>query len=122
MRIATLRSATVNQTVAVPHFGMSNWWKPTNLALIGFMIAIAIHTTFLCLPQTPKWNPVEIGLSVPAVVLCPPSLLTAALIDIEDDTWGGFVLWLIIGLMNAGLYALISLIFADPGKRRSMRV
>jgi hypothetical protein len=47
----------------------------------------------------------SVVLGVISVVLCPPGLLSIPLFDIEPYSVPGIVLWLIIGLVNSGLYA-----------------
>jgi drug/metabolite transporter (DMT)-like permease len=39
------------------------------------------------------------------VVLCPPSLLSIPFWETEPDTPPGIIIWLVIGVMNAALYA-----------------
>jgi hypothetical protein len=42
-----------------------------------------------------------------SVILCPPQLLFASCIDCEAIGWGGFIMYSIIGGLNAVLYAVI---------------
>jgi hypothetical protein len=41
------------------------------------------------------------------MILCPPVLLTFPLLDVEIGTGGFYVLWMVVALLNAGLYAVI---------------
>lgn len=41
------------------------------------------------------------------VVLCPPSLLSLPFIDTEVGSSGFYILWGVIGLLNAALYASV---------------
>ena len=44
-------------------------------------------------------------------VLCPPSVLTLVFLDLFlDKTATAFVGWLIIGLFNSGIYALVGMV------------
>jgi len=49
--------------------------------------------------------------------LCPPSLLSLA-IDTEIGTNHFYILWTVIGLMNAGLYAAIRILVSRRFQRR----
>jgi hypothetical protein len=53
------------------------------------------------------WSPLNNILSVVFMVLCPPVLLTFPLLDVEIGTGGFYVLWMVVALLNAGLYATI---------------
>jgi hypothetical protein len=55
------------------------------------------------------------------VVLCPPSLLSIPLIDVEPGSAGFTTMWAIIGLLNAALYAIIGNIFCSWWLNRSSR-
>jgi len=52
------------------------------------------------------------------IVLCPPSLLSIAF-DAEVGTNDFYVLWAIIGLLNAGLWATIKRLAIKRAQRRS---
>lgn len=41
------------------------------------------------------------------VILCPPSLLSLPFIDAEVGSSGFYILWGVIGLLNAALYASV---------------
>ena len=77
------------------------------LALLGLAIAALIYgaMSLISYSQTPSRT--EIFLGVVSIVLCPPSLLTGPLIDVEPNTGQGAFLWLIVGLLNSALYAAI---------------
>jgi len=51
--------------------------------------------------------PVNVPLWTTFMVLCPPALLSVALIDIEPRSIAFVLLWLVIGLSNSALYAAI---------------
>ena len=42
------------------------------------------------------------------VVLCPPSLLLGPTIDPEVGSRAFYFLWIVIGILNAGLYAAVT--------------
>ena len=45
-----------------------------------------------------------------SVLLCPTQLLFMFCIDCEVTGWDGFIMYAIIGTLNAGLYALLGLV------------
>jgi len=72
--------------------------------MLGFAVTAAfVSYQLLTDPQSPiSRNPL---LMVVFVVLCPPSLLSLPLGDVEFGTDGFYFLWAIIGLLNGALYA-----------------
>ncbi len=43
-------------------------------------------------------------------VLCPPSVLSIYLLDVDKHSAMGFIGWFIIGLFNSGLYAAVGMV------------
>ena len=78
------------------------------LAGFGLFVAVGI-AVFLAVTNTYPNAPQE--LTTPFVltilVLCPPSLLSAFVIDAETGTSSFYFVWLFIALINAGLYAAV---------------
>jgi len=54
-----------------------------------------------------KLGILDLNLLVTFVILCPPSLLSMHLREITKDNVGFITIWLLIGLANAGLYAVV---------------
>jgi hypothetical protein len=77
------------------------------LALFGLAITAAIYASMPFTPYSEPPSRTEIVLGLVSVILCPPGLLTVPLFDIDAYTPGGAVLWLLIGLINSGWYAVI---------------
>jgi hypothetical protein len=73
------------------------------LGALGFMITTAL---FAYLEFT-NYSPLNPILLCTSVFLCPPSLSSILFIDAEPHTSGIVVVWSVIGLMNAALYAAI---------------
>jgi hypothetical protein len=72
-------------------------------AALGFVIAAAIWAyTELTASSPPHLN----FLVTLLVLLCPPSFLSAALIDVEPGATGFTLMWLVIASANAALYAV----------------
>jgi hypothetical protein len=94
-------------------------WRPRKLA-----IARAILRFFRCRCHFGTWRidgcvappPVDDPLWTAFMILCPPALLSLALIDIEPGLIAIVVLWVIIGISNAALYAALG-----AGVRRMFR-
>jgi hypothetical protein len=77
------------------------------VALFGLAITALLYASIPFVPNLEPPSRAEIALGVASVILCPPGLLTVPLFDIDAYTPGGAVLWLLIGLINAGWYAVI---------------
>jgi hypothetical protein len=52
------------------------------------------------------------------MIFCPPSLLTIPLIDVETGTDGFYVVWVVVALLNATLYAGIGSAYVGMRKKR----
>ena len=57
------------------------------------------------------------GLMLAFVILCPPSLLSIPLIDVEVGTNSFYILWIVIGMLNAALYAGIRVLLSKRLQR-----
>jgi hypothetical protein len=75
-------------------------------AAVGFGIAL-VFVGFQMLMEPSPWSPLNNILSAVFMILCPPVLLTFPLLDVEIGTGGFYVLWMVVALLNAGLYAVI---------------
>jgi len=75
------------------------------LATLGFVVA-AVGWAYANLTDS---SPPRLNFTVWAVFifLCPPSLLSVPLIDVEPGTRDFAMVWLVIGGVNAALYAMI---------------
>lgn len=79
------------------------------LAIVGFLVATVIWAySELTDSSAPHFN---LALWTAFIVLCPPSLLSAPLIDVEPGSSGFTMMWLVIGLVNSGLYGAIGMVF-----------
>jgi len=82
--------------------------SPWFFALCGVAIAAAIYTHDMFHDFTKPARAVDDALWIAEIVLCPPSLLSALCIDCEIGTSAGLQIWLVIGLLNGGLYWLLA--------------
>jgi hypothetical protein len=80
------------------------------LALFGLAITAAIYASIRFTPDAEPPSRAAIFLGVISIILCPPSVLSVPLFDIDAYTAPGAILWLLIGLVNSGLYAAIGAI------------
>ena len=76
-----------------------------SLAIVGFLIAAAIWGYSELTDSS--GGAFNVPLWAAFTILCPPSLLSAPLIDVEPGSTDYAVVWLVIGLVNSGLYAVI---------------
>src|SRR5271169_5949897 len=75
------------------------------LAFVGLAIAAAFATYFETNPKPESTVAVYAGIA--SFVLCPGSLLFVSFIDAEPGTGAFLFMWLVIGLVNLGLYGAI---------------
>jgi hypothetical protein len=84
-------------------------------AFVGVLVAAIFFAYFETDPR--PGSPAALAAGMLALVLCPGSLFFATWIDIEPQTSAFAVMWFIIGVSNAGLYALIGLVVSQLGKK-----
>lgn len=78
-------------------------YRRIKLGVIG-LIVTALLFGYLELTNYAPMPPILRGL---AILACPPSLLSLLFFDAEPHTASIAIVWLFIGLVNAGLYAFI---------------
>jgi len=79
--------------------------RPFSAAMFGFAItAVFVSYQLLTDPQSPLHR--DSAFMILFLVLCPPSLLSIAF-DPEVGTNAFYLLWTLVALMNAGLYASV---------------
>ena len=76
-------------------------------ALIGLAIAGACYAHAAFNDYTKPMNGLKSAVETVSLILCPPQLLFTFCIDCEVIGWGGFVMYSIIGVLNAALYSVI---------------
>jgi hypothetical protein len=80
-------------------------------ALFGLAITAAFAAYFETDPR--PGSPAAVWSGIIALFLCPGSLLFVTWIDIEPQTGAFAVMWLIIGLINSGLYGGFGLLLSQ---------
>ena len=83
------------------------WRTILGFALLGLAIAGACYAYGALADYTNPMTGREAALVLASVIVCPPQLFFAACLDCEVIGWGGFIMYSIIGVLNAGLYAAI---------------
>jgi hypothetical protein len=79
----------------------------TNSRLIAIFAAMGFLISVLVFAYVEFVGVFEGTLYTGFVVLCPPSLLRIMLNEVMNDKFGFYAIWLLIGLLNSGLYAVI---------------
>jgi hypothetical protein len=95
---------------------MSKDWRTIfRFALLG----LAIAAVFLGISETDPTPGSAFALWIggASLILCPGSLLFVIAFDIEPQTTAFAIMWLIIGLINCGVYAVVGAAFVGLRKR-----
>jgi hypothetical protein len=85
--------------------------RPFSAGMFGFAVT-AIFVSYQLLTDSQPALHRESTFMLLFIALCPPSLLSVAVIDAEVGTNGFYFLWTVIALMNAGLYAGIRILIS----------
>ena len=95
---------------------MSEDWRAIlRFALLGLAIAAVSFGISEVDPAPGSSAAIVIG--VVTIILCPGSLLFVTAFDIEPQTTGFTIMWLIIGLINFAVYAVIGAAYVGLRKR-----
>jgi hypothetical protein len=84
-----------------------------SLALAGFLVAVVVWAY----SELTDAGHVNMPVWTVFVILCPPSLLTVPLIDVEPGSIDFAFVWFVVALLNAGLYVLVGKVIAHPWKK-----
>ena len=83
------------------------WKTIIGLALLGLAIAAICYACAAFYDYTKPMNGLRFAMVCISMILCPPQLLFAACIDCEVIGRGGFIMYSIVGVLNAAFYAAI---------------
>jgi hypothetical protein len=102
---------------------MREWWKTIGgLAALGFAITASFYVVNTYHDYAKSLGPLDFLLFAANVILCPPILLFIWCIDCEYGTPAGVeVNLIVVGLLNAALYAMIGIAVVRHRKRRMSR-
>jgi hypothetical protein len=96
---------------------MSKDWRTIlGFAAVGSGIFV-VWVVYQMLTDASPWSPLNNFLSVIFMILCPPVLLTFPLIDVDIGTGGVYVVWMVVALLNAALYAAIGAAYVGFRKK-----
>jgi len=86
---------------------MSKDWRAIlGFATVGFGVT-AVFAAYQVLTDSSPPPPLNMPVLFIFMILCPGSFLTVPLIDVETGTGGFYVIWTLVALIDAALYAVI---------------
>jgi drug/metabolite transporter (DMT)-like permease len=106
--LARMQPARYGEVMDTPSFKYKRRQLTLVLTIAGFVIAGGVCAYTQLTDASPQH--VNAPLWAAFMVFCPAALLAIPLIDIEPGTPGFFVMWLIVAIMNSGLYAVIGFV------------
>lgn len=86
---------------------MRQAWKIIGFGLLGLVVAAVSYAYQAFSDYTQPMNIFKDALILVSLILCPPQLLFTFCIDCEVVGRDGFIMYSIIGVLNAALYAAI---------------
>lgn len=78
------------------------------LAVTGFIMGAIIWAYSVLTDSSPPHFNFPLWMAF--IIMCPSSLLSVPLIDVEPGSAGFAIMWLVIGLVNSALYAVIGMV------------
>jgi hypothetical protein len=102
---------------------MREWWKTiTGFAVLGFAITGCFYVLYTYHNYAKSTGPLDLVLFAANAILCPPTYLFMWCIDCEYGTPAGLeVNLIVVGLLNAALYATVGTAVARRRKRKTSR-
>jgi hypothetical protein len=98
---------------------MSKDWRTIlGFAAVGFGVT-AVFVAYQVLTDASPPPPPNMPVLTMFIILCPSSLLTIPLIDIEIGSEGFYPLWTVVALINTALYAVIGAAYVGLRKKRN---
>jgi hypothetical protein len=86
--------------------------------VVGFGIAVVFVSFRMLAGPISPWSALSNILSAVFIILCPPILLTFPLLDVGIGTAGFYVVWMVVALLNAAVYAVIGAKYVRLRKKR----
>ena len=83
---------------------MSKQWR---LIVVCAAIGLAVTAVIFLYVDLDLLGESDAGLYTAFAILCPPSLLCFPFSEVMKNKAGFYAIWLLIGLANAGLYAIV---------------
>jgi hypothetical protein len=97
------------------------WKNIVGFALLGLAVAAGAYAYAAFFDYSKPTTGLDVALTIVSVVLCPPQLIFGFCIDCEVIGWSGFMMYSIVGILNATLYALIGFIVSTLQKGQARR-
>jgi hypothetical protein len=101
------------------HSERKPWKTIVVFAMLGLAIAATSYAYEAFQDYTKPMNTFDGTLTVISIVLCPSQLLFVTCIDCEVVGWGGFTMYLIVGVLNAALYSVVGALVVGLRKPKS---
>ena len=95
------------------------WKTIVGFSLLGLAIAGASYAYSAFYDYTKPMNGIRFAVATISMILCPPQLLFTFCIDCEVIGWDGFIMYSIIGVLNAVLYSVIGALIVGLRKTKS---
>ena len=93
------------------------WKTIVGFGLLGLAMAGASYAYWAFYDYTKPMNGIRAVVATVSMISCPPQLLFVLCIDCEVIGWDGVIMYSIIGLLNAALYAAIGAIVVSRAKK-----
>lgn len=84
--------------------------KRRRLALLTALLGLVVAVSFAAYFETDPTGRPALTAGAMALLFCPGSLLFVTFIDAEPQTSAFLLVWLVVGLINVGLYGVIGAI------------
>ena len=97
----------------------SSWKTIIGFALLGLVIAAICYAYAAFYDYTKPMNALTFAIGAISMILCPPQFLLVACIDCEAIGLDGFIVYSIIGILNAALYSVIGALVGRLRKTKS---
>ena len=97
-------------------FTRTDLLKPFRFATIGFSITV-LFVVYQLLANLDLFSLREFLPMIISAILCPPSLISARMIDAEIGTHAFYVLWAVIAILNAALYFVVAAMLRTRKRR-----
>ena len=88
-------------------------------AVAGFGITVIFIAFQMLMVEHSPWFTLNNILSAIFVIFCPPVLLTFPLLDVKIGTGGVYILWMVVALLNAAVYAVIGAAYVRRRQKRA---
>ena len=96
------------------------WKTIVGFAFLGLAIAGAAYAYAAFYDYTKPMNGLDFALTIVSLILCPAQLFFAFCIDCEVIGRNGFIMYSIIGVLNAAIYTVIGAVVVGLRKKNEL--